>query len=665
MKKVIRMTVLAILLAILLFGGCSHKPAIWEIPPATEQASPELMEKIRNAGSRMDYPNAQSIVIEDIDSTIFTPEGNFTLYSYSLVKLTTLKGAKDYGTIGLSYDTMFFKVEIPMARVIKEDGTIINVPDSSITDETIGEMAMMDVFWTNLRQKVVNFQELSSGATIEYMVIYRSLKPRFEGIFDHTHYFQSDEPIKHSRSVVVGPALMPLNWKIRNDTGKLITFTQSKKGDLLKYCWEGWDIPQVILEEGMPPFTDMALVLLSSTTTWKEYSKKVYEYVEPVMQTNQAIEDKVAELTAGKDSEYDKIRAIFYYVAQKIRYLGLAMDPREGIQPHEVIQTFEKQAGVCKDKASLLAAMLQSAGIEAYYVLSNPMNHVDKDVAASQFNHAITLAVTRDGKRYFLDSTDEFVMDMLPAYHQEKAVLVCDEDGEELEYLPTQPPEQNSGLVKINSTIQSGGNLTGTVTLSGKGIYDEVIRQIVRLQEGAQLKKFIERLVYQVNPNARLLDFQIRPEPIMDLYQPAQITINFEIDEYAIVAGKYLLIKPIGLDNSFDIFVNTYLTMFTQLETRQFPLAIQFTSGIVNEEEIVLPGGYLPKVLPQDKNLDLDPASLSMEYHYEGNKLYFKNSLMLNKATIPPEEYPDLRKVKKESSQAASSLAIFVREDEI
>ncbi|MBN2541315.1 DUF3857 domain-containing protein [bacterium] len=664
MKRFIQQIIITILvLSFLFWVNCSHKPGIWEMPSGTNKADEELMQKIESAGSRMEYPNAKAIVIEDIDSTIFTPDGSFTQYNYSLTKLITLTGAKDYGTMGLPYDTLFFEIEIPLARIIQEDGSIINIPDSLITDETMSDLVMMDVFWTNIRRKVINFPELSSGSTIEYLIIYKTIQPRFEGIFDNSRYFQSDEPIKYSRSVVVGPASMPLDWKIRNDEDNLVSFDKKEMGELVKYTWEAQDIPQVIMEEGMPPFTDMAIGLLASTTTWRDYSKKIYEYLEPVMKTDEAIESKVAELIEGKESEYEKIRAIFYYVAQKIRYLGLAMSSREGIQPHPVTETFERQAGVCKDKASLLAAMLQSAGIEAYYVLSNPLNHVDKDIAASQFNHAITLAVTKDGKRYFLDSTDEFCQDMLPAYHQEQGILVCDKDGEDMEYLPSQPPEMNSGKVDIKSTIQPNGTLRGTATISGKGIYDEVIRQVVRMQEGAQLKRFIERLVNRVHPNSRIIEYNIEPDPIMNLYEDAVITIEFEIEEYAIMAGKYLLIKPVGLEYPFDIFVTTYLTMFTQLEERKFPLNIQFTSGVVSNEEIILPPGYKAKVLPESKSLNYKPGSFSMSYQFK-DKLIFRNSIMINESEIPPEEYEDFRKIKEEMAESSSGLAIFIKDEQ-
>ena len=80
------------------------------------------------------------------------------------------------------------------------------------------------------------------------------------------------------------------------------------------------------------------------------------------------IKAKVAELIAGKTTEEEKVRAIYAYVSTQIRYIGVAF----GIgryQPHHALEVFENQYGDCKDKHTLLAAMLEAIGLHPDAVL--------------------------------------------------------------------------------------------------------------------------------------------------------------------------------------------------------------------------------------------------------------------------------------------------------
>ncbi len=58
--------------------------------------------------------------------------------------------------------------------------------------------------------------------------------------------------------------------------------------------------------------------------------------------------------------------ALYRWVAQEIRYLGLTLETEApDFEPHPATMTFDRRAGVCRDKAALLTAMLRMAGFEA------------------------------------------------------------------------------------------------------------------------------------------------------------------------------------------------------------------------------------------------------------------------------------------------------------
>ena len=80
-------------------------------------------------------------------------------------------------------------------------------------------------------------------------------------------------------------------------------------------------------------------------------------------------------LTKPYENDYDKAKAIAYYVASHIAYDEYLFNNgkktnlrRYNNQPQKVLQN---RAGVCGDYAKLFAALCQKAGIEAYIIHGN------------------------------------------------------------------------------------------------------------------------------------------------------------------------------------------------------------------------------------------------------------------------------------------------------
>jgi len=77
------------------------------------------------------------------------------------------------------------------------------------------------------------------------------------------------------------------------------------------------------------------------------------------------IRAKAVELTKSAQDEDAKLRAIYDYVSTHFRYIGVSF----GIgryQPHPATDVLSNQYGDCKDKHTLLAALLEAVGIKAF-----------------------------------------------------------------------------------------------------------------------------------------------------------------------------------------------------------------------------------------------------------------------------------------------------------
>ena len=166
---------------------------------------------------------------------------------------------------------------------------------------------------------------------------------------------------------------------------------------------------------------------------------------------------KTAALISGKKSDMEKINALFQFVSQEIRYTGITdEDTAPGYEPHDVDFTFARRHGVCRDKAALLASMLELAGFKAYPVLFySGSRRLDREVPQPFFNHAVTAVENADGSRILMDPTFENTADLFPAWLSEQSYLVAKPEGADLALSPPVAAEKNCLEIKTADDNES------------------------------------------------------------------------------------------------------------------------------------------------------------------------------------------------------------------
>jgi len=108
-------------------------------------------------------------------------------------------------------------------------------------------------------------------------------------------------------------------------------------------------------------------------------------------QPDKTIEAKVQELTSGIDNVRNRLERLAEFVQKEIRYVSIQIG-LGGYQPHPAPGILANRYGDCKDKATLLAAMLKSAGFDSFYIIINIDPYSVSPAAPVSlflFNHAI------------------------------------------------------------------------------------------------------------------------------------------------------------------------------------------------------------------------------------------------------------------------------------
>jgi hypothetical protein len=373
------------------------------------------------------------------------------------------------------------------------------------------------------------------------------------------------------------------------------------------------------------------------------------------MEPSPEIRQQVATITAGAATPLDKMRAIAAFVQKDIRYVAIELGIG-GWQPHPAAEVFTHRYGDCKDKATLMAAMLAVIGIESYPVsINTERGSVTPDVPAHlAFDHEIiaiklpsgvddpslyaTIQHPRLGKILFFDPTYHLMIPFgqIGGYLQDNYGLLDLPDGGELVKLPRQPSETNSIRRSARMTLTPQGGLAGDVLDVRLGDKAAEQREVLRtVTKEADRIKPIETLL-----SHSLTSFQITKATVGNLQetsQPFQYQYSVVAPNYAKMVGDLLLVRPRVLGNQASAVLETK-------EPRQLPLEFDGPSLHTDNFEIVLPPGYQVDELPPPVTEDHSFASYHSKTEVSGNVLHYSRTMEIKELSVPVSKMEELKK---------------------
>ena len=417
------------------------------------------------------YPNADEVQLEDYTLVQYNGDGSDWMVNERYVKILTEKGKRANQNLTNSFTIPYDEIEVRAVEVIKPDGSSIEIDVEAQSRVMVDRSQMSsNIYNPNSKVMVTGVAGIEVGDILHTVIEKRLIKTRMPNSWSDWQIFEYYNPIKHTVYEVHAPVEMPLNQiALKGEIENTVKFSEEKRNVVLNaggseerivYKWEVNDVPRFYAEDDMPTFyTVVQMLLVSTNPDWETVSKWYWELVEPHLKANEEMKSKVAELTEGLESDQERIEAIFKFVSQDIRYLGITVEENApGYEPHDAKMTFDNRHGVCRDKAALLVALLRVAGFEAFPVLIYSGPKKDPEVPQPFFNHAISAVRRDDGTFLLMDSTDESTKELLPAYLNDCSYLVATPEGEALHVSPIIPCEENMMYIKTIAAIDSAGN---------------------------------------------------------------------------------------------------------------------------------------------------------------------------------------------------------------
>ncbi len=632
---------------------------------AQETAPSEVLDKLTKAGATEQHPEATTVLVEMKTEYVYQADGTYVSSVYGLRKILSEEGKRQHGQQRFQYYRQYDRMNVTMARVIKSDGKVVEVPRESIKDQTIPEVAAMNIYEPDMRQVVITFPGLEVGDAIEYAVIDTCYRAVIPGHFDCMYFFQETDPVMHDELVVTGPASVPLRFKIQNDPQGTVRFSRHVDGGWITYRWWADNQPRVVPEPGMPPLINIVPGVWASTIgTWQEISRWGYQLNEQYIDMNDQLRAETHRLVQECESRQDTLLALYHFVAQKVRYMGIGLGKKTGYDPKPATKTYETKYGVCRDVAVLLTAMLREVGIPAYVVYTSAGYEQYADIPNLFWSHGI-VAVPDEGEYLYIDPTVENGMDLLMSVEAEQVTLVLTAEGDSPARTAYSPAEANAARFTATTELHSDGGITSHVHVEAKGIYDLVLRQVAKALPPARLKNLFQELATSELPGV-VVDQVAFGDP-EDLYRPLTLDLRLHAADFALQAGRYLLVRNVLASGAFDILARQFFSQ-AHLPRRTYPLNLQTTFGSLCEETLTVPEGFRIKALPETVDVDEPAAAYHMQFVQgavaapgKGVSIQFTSTLALRRKIYSPEEYLQLKRVMKCAQGAARGEIVLER----
>ncbi len=622
-------------------------------------ASYSFLKKVTKAY----YPNDHVVLAKEVEQITFHSDGAHVDEDEVYITVLDQQGKQDMQVQSFYFDKNYSTLKVETMEVIRpqKGGPPQIIPvDLSKNSRLQAPSSNTKANIYDPSQKVMKIfiPDLDPGDTIHYRAVRKTFKSVIPGHIYGLIPIQQDFPVRYYHLEFDVPANRKLHHLIKDTVPGTVRFKTSQHGDSKKFIWEFRKVPKLVPEPHMVPFIRVAMRLLYSTLdSWEQVSRWYFGLVEPKLTPTRGIKQKVEELIQGNADEHSKIAAIFYYVAQKIRYLGITAESnRPGFEPHEVGLTFSRRYGVCRDKAALLVSMLRVAGFKAAPVLLSMGRKLDSEVVVPYFNHAIAAILDESGNpTVFMDPTSETSKQFLPDYDRDCSYLVADSKGSSLGISPVQPPETNLVLIHVKDRVGANGTLHGELKAISFGFADTIFRSIMLDKSYDDQKRFLMRFVRNKRAGIEI-DNMSWTNPL-DRSVPFGFSCSFRLDRAilpwpeearkasAAASGKAQALWPL-CSTPYIGLLDRWILGKANLNQRKYPLKLGyvFASKWVEELELDGEGGNI--VLPVSPNMENDVFSSWTSFAVSAHRLVITRYFALKKLEVPAEEYPLLTRLQ-------------------
>ena len=634
-------------------------------------SAPDWMKTAVAAPTTVTPGDAGAVVLLDDGLLEFSRDGGRTMRLRKAVRVFNGDGSKE-AIARVAYLSGSTEVRSFKAWLIRPNGEVVTYAKRDIVDIAV-HLSALELYGEAREQLIRIGEDATPGSVLGYESVVTGVS-----LFNQILWnFRGPLPTERSSVTVSVPPGWTTEARVFNRAelppvvnGPARTWTMSGLAALPDEPMSPAPAayaPWLAINAVAPPNSSAARDSMA-TGSWNALARYFTPRYTAAAQWDAPMKQRSDQLVAGAATLWDRVQRLCHY-AQQVHYIMIQLDAANGgsLTPRPASRVFQCNYGDCKDKATLLRALLASQGIESYPVVvfsggRTPIREIWP--SPSQFNHCI-LAIKVDdsvtgpallvhprlGRLLVFDPTDEYTPAGLLAGSRlaGQGLLVAGDEGG-LVNLPSSTSDSDRLVRHVTARLDPLGNLQGEIEEQFGGLAASAPRaEHTRLMQ-ADFRKHLERWLGATLPMMRASKIEVRDE-----FAPARFTLSiaFASTGYGkLMRDELLVFKPFVVSRH----ESTPLTK----KVRTLPIVVK-PQAFVEQTEIVLPEGYVVDELPATTTLTTEFGSYAAKATSAEGRLVCERSLTLQAAEIPAAGYDKVKGFFEKIQQSEQSPVVLRR----
>lgn len=497
-----------------------------------------------------------------------------------------------------------------------------------------------DLFYNDARVKYMNVDFPVQGYSYNY-----ELNKKYKDVkYFTTIYFNDEYPIVKKEIKITVPNWLELEIKEFNFNGFEIKKDQKTdpKTNSTVYTYTLENVPPSVNEKAAPgPSYIYPHVLLIAKSYSKDNKKTIlfnstadlykwYKSLINMMKENPALlKDKVKELTEKAKTDEEKIKNIYYWVQDNIRYIAFE-DGIAGFKPDESQNVFQKRYGDCKGMANLTKQMLKEAGFDARLTwIGTKRIAYDYTIPSLSVDNHMICTLFHNGKKYFLDGTEKY--NSFGEYAeriQGKDVLIENGDDFLVEKVPTSDANANTETFTANLRIENEA-LTGKITTAFTGESRASFLYSYNTIKNNKKEDALQNYLSDGDKNLSISG--ISTSDLTNRDNKLSISHDIKIDN-----------KVSSFDNTIYIDLD-YKKEFGHLLFKERKSDFEFPHK-ENYDALIkleIPAGYKVTKLPESVSIQKADYKITVSYEQVGNEILYKKKFTFNNGIVKAADFTE------------------------
>jgi len=606
------------------------------------------------------YPNDDVVRLQqETIITIKLNNGVFTIHKEVFEEDLYLNNSANYNSKrSISYSTFFNLDKIEASSFSKQDGKYVENKVVNFNEKN----NLNDSFYDDSKEVGFIYPKLAKGSKTRIKLTYNIKNPRFLNAF----YFGDFYPIINNKVTIIADKNIGLTFKpFQLNNGAKVTFKKKKKGANYVYTWSAKNTEKFEIESNAPNYKTILPHIIPIITSYQQDGKTkkllngveglyswYYSLVENINkeETDPALTILVEDLTRGKESDIEKVKAIYYWTQQNIKYIAFEY-ALGGFIPREANEVFQKKYGDCKDNSSILFKMLEIAGLQGNltWIGTRKIPYTYEEVPTPAVDNHMILSYENKNNTYYLDATGRYIQIEYPSsFIQGKEALIANGNNFKVKKIPIVPAHLNK-VVDTTYIQISNRDIIGTSNSTFSGyIKNNLFYNLENTRKEADVKELYNKRF--LKGSNKFLIKSYKEENKFSYDKDFSVSYNFSIQDYVQNIGSEIFINP---------HFNKIVSFVKTKEDRKYDIEFDYKRQFSYTNIIEIPDGYEVSYIPTSVSFTNNLISINLSYSTDKNKIVCKQDVVFNFIKLNKAQQQQVNIFVEKTEKASKEIIIL------